>query len=293
MDAQQFSSQTEDIKKSYLIIMSAVASADRNNTDSELAFVEQMSKIAGLSEAGASEVKQAMTTTPDLVAHLNKFKDNNLKFALVSDLVNLGYADGNLSAEETSTIKQIAQGLGITAEQFDAITQYVQSANSEASKTSGTPSVENKSFLDQIGLKGVFEKLGIPVEHFLAGTTITAALGGVAYMLLQNYTKPNAQGSNAGTLGGMLGGFLGNTIKGQDGKAEGVMGMMAGFFASEAGAATINGMLTTVAQATAEGKGIGNIAEMVGNKVTAGVTGGNPLLQGLLTSFLQQGTQPK
>ncbi len=287
MDAQQFSSQPDDIKKSYLILMSAVASADRSNTEAELAFVEQMSKIAGLSEESANEVKESMKTAPDLGSHLAKFRDNNLKFALVSDLLNLASVDGLLNVEETNTIKQISQSINISAEQYDAIVQYVQTANAEATKISGTPKPDNKSFLEQIGLKSVFQKLGIPVEHFLAGTTITAALGGVAYMLLQNYTKPNAQGSQANTLGGMLGGFLGNSIKGEDGKADGLMGVMAGFFTSEAGAATINNVLTSVAQATAEGKGIGNIAEVIGNKVTAG----NPLLQGLLTSILQQPTQ--
>jgi uncharacterized tellurite resistance protein B-like protein len=293
MDKNAFISQPEDIKTSYLVIMGAIASADHTNSEAEIADIEQMSAVAGLSDSSKQIVKNALTDLQgaNLPAHLEKFKDNQIKFALISDLLNLANSDGNINDVESQAVQAVATELGVSGEQFDALKQYILVANKEAAKTPGSPLPEAKegqpSFLERMGLKSVFDKLGIPVEHFLAGTTITAALGTVAYMFLQNYTKPNAQGSHAGTIGGIVGAWLGGALGGKkegeaDAKANsGMGGMIAGFFASEAGASTINGIINNVAKATSEGKGIGNLMDIIG-----GGKGEQPILNNILGALL-------
>jgi uncharacterized tellurite resistance protein B-like protein len=282
----------EDVKTSYLVIMASIATADHQNSEAEIAFMEQMSKVAGLSDDSRQKVTNAMQN-PDAAAvasHLEKFKNNNIKFALVSDLINLAYADGNFNSNEESAIQATATQLNISKEQYDALVQYIQTANKEAAKREGAPAPAQKagepSFLEKFGLKSVFEKLGIPVEHFLVGTTITAALGTVAYMLLQNYTRPNAQGNHTGTLGDMIGNWIGGVIGGTPKEGQpasaGMQGMIANFFTSDAGAATINNIINNVAKATSEGKGIGNLMDIVGG----GQNGQNNLIQGMLGAFL-------
>ncbi|TAE65837.1 MAG: hypothetical protein EAZ85_16295 [Bacteroidetes bacterium] len=291
MDKNDFLSQPEDIKTSYLVILAGISSADHQNTDAEIAFVEQMSTASGISADSKQIVTNALKDikSADLPSHLAKFKTNDIKFALTSDLLNLGYADGTLSADETNAVKSVATELGISAEQFDALAQYVQTANKEATKTNGgipAPQAGEPSFLEKIGLKSVFDKLGIPVGHFLTGTTIAATLGAVAYMMLQNYTKPNAQGSHTGTLGDTLGNWLGGLVGGTPaagqpaGANAGMQGMISNFFTSEAGAATINNVINNVAQATSQGKGLGSLAEIVGGGIQQG------MLQNVLGSLL-------
>ncbi len=290
MDKNDFLSQPEDIKTSYLVILAGIASADHQNSDAEIAFVEQMSTASGISADSKQVVTNALKNIQgaDLPSHLAKFKTNDIKFALASDLLNLGYADGSLSADETNAVKAVATELGISTEQFDALAQYVQTANKEASKNEGgvpAPKTGEPSFLEKIGLKSVFDKLGIPVGHFLTGTTIAATLGAVAYMVLQNYTKPNAQGSHTGTLGDVVGNWLGGLMGGTQPAAgqpanSGMQSMISNFFTSEAGAATINGVINNVAQATSQGKGLGSLAEMVGGGIQQG------MLQNVLGSLL-------
>lgn len=292
MDKNDFLSQPEDIKTSYLVILAGIASADHQSTDAEIAFVEQMSTASGISADSKQVVTNALKDIQgaDLPSHLAKFKTNDIKFALTSDLLNLGYSDGNLSADEANAVRGVATELGISAEQFDALSQYVQTSNKEASKNNGTPLPNSTpagepSFLEKVGLKSVFDKLGIPVGHFLTGTTIAATLGAVAYMMLQNYTKPNAQGSHTGTLGDVVGDWLGGLVGGKPAAGQpaaannGMQGMISNFFTSEAGAATINNVINNVAQATSQGKGIGNLAEIVGGSVQQG------LLQNVLGSL--------
>lgn len=291
MDKNDFLSQPEDIKTSYLVILAGIAAADRQNTDAEIAFVEQMSTASGISADSKQTVTNALKDIQgaDLPSHLAKFKTNDIKFALASDLLNLGYSDGSLSADEANAVKAVATELGISGEQFDALSQYVQTSNKEAAKNNGTPLPNSTpagepSFLEKVGLKSVFDKLGIPVGHFLTGTTIAATLGAVAYMMLQNYTKPNAQGSHTGTLGDVVGDWLGGLVGGKPAAGQpannGMQGMISNFFTSEAGAATINNVINNVAQATSQGKGIGNLAEIVGGGVQQG------LLQNMLGSLL-------
>ena len=123
MDQQVFLQQSEEVRASYLVLLSAVATADHENSDEEIAFMEQMAAVAGLSEGSVGQVKEAMKNPQgiDMQAHLTNFKDNELKYALVTDLLNLSYKDGELEAEEVAQIKKVNDILDINEEQYEAL----------------------------------------------------------------------------------------------------------------------------------------------------------------------------
>jgi len=285
MSENTFLNQSEDIRTSYLVIMAAVSTANKENTPEEIAFMDQMSTAANLSEASKKTVTTALTNTnsTDLATHLAKFKDNNLKFALVTDLLNLATKDGNLEPSEVATIAEINKVVGISDEQYKALQQYIEAANKEASKESGTPEVDEKgalkapktNFLDSLGLTSTFKQMGIPVDNFTSGSTINSQLTSAAFFFLQNYVKANTQ-TVSGSLGDKIGGFIGaafsnttttTTIKDGQPQAQaqsGISQMVAGFLNSDTGKSTINNVLNNVITSTAQGKGMGNLMDIIG-----------------------------
>lgn len=299
-----FLSQPEDVRTSYLSIMAAIASADKENTPEEVAFMNQMAAAANISEENKKIVTAAMTHTKetDLLGHLNKLKDNNIKFALITDLLNLANKDGSLEPSEVAAIAEVNKVLGISEEQYKALQQYVEAANKEASKEDGTPDVNTNgelkaaktNFLDSLGLTATFKQMGIPVDNFTNGSTVSTQLTSAAFFFVQNYVKANTQNIE-GSLGDKIGGFLGAALsnlgqtKDEKGNPQqgGISQMIAGFVGSEAGKATINNVLNNVVNSTAKGKGMGNLMDVIG----AGASQAN--LGAILGAFMQQPSAKK
>lgn len=279
MNQNPFLNQSEDIKTSYLIILTAISSADKQSSPQEQAFVEQMSTLAGLSDASKAQIQEAMANPQNLNLkdHLAKFSSSDLKYALAADLLNLAYKDGNLDSNESSQISQINSVIGVNEEQFKALQQYVTAANKEAEQTNGNafidengqPKTQN-NFLEKTGLGNMFKQLGIPVDHFTTGATIGTALTAGAFFLLKSYVNSNTQGDNSlgKNIGGLISSFLGGnqTQQNTDGQTQqqnnGLGNMISNFFSSEAGSQTINGLLNTVVNSTSQGKGLGNLMDI-------------------------------
>ncbi len=299
MNQNTFLSQSEDIRTSYLVIMAAVSTANKENTPEEIAFMDQMSTAANLSEASKKTVTTALTNTQetDLTSHLEKFKDNNLKFALVTDLLNLALKDGSLGPNEMAVIAEVNKMVGVSEEQYKALQQYVTAANKEAAKESGTPEVNEKgeikaaktNFLDSLGLTATFKQMGIPVDNFTSGSTVSSQLTSAAFFFLQNYVTANTK-TTEGSLGDKIGGFIGAAFTNatastaKDGKAEASNGlgqMVTGFLNSDAGKATINNVLNNVVNSTAQGKGMGNLMDIIGGGA------GQANLGAILGAFMQ------
>lgn len=287
MEENNFLNESEDIRTSYLVVIAATATADRQNTPEEVAFVEQMALAANLSEANRALVTSAVQNTAgtDVSAHVAKFKDNDLKFSLVTDLLNLSYSDGKLSDSEVAEIQKIHTALGITSEQFDALKQYVEASNKEASKEGGNtlinaegkPKEQTGNFLDKIGLTPVFQKLGIPTNNFVSGATIAVTLTTAAYFLINSYMKSGQpQGQQGQQTGSPLMSFLGTALTGvmaaqAGGQNQGnnLMGMVAGLVGSQSGQAAVGNILNTVTQSFSQGNGMGNLMNIIGGLATA------------------------
>ncbi|NJO02369.1 MAG: TerB family tellurite resistance protein, partial [Bacteroidia bacterium] len=168
MSQSNFLNQSEEVKTAYLVTMVAISTADRENTAEEVAFVDQMSAEAGLLEDSQAKVREAVRDSPgiDLNAQLEQLKDNEIKFALLTDLLNLSYADGELEKEEVDAIRQIQAKLEVSDEQFDALEKYVKEANKEVEDQDGNavmtavgqPKEVKQNFLERVGLMVYFKK---------------------------------------------------------------------------------------------------------------------------------------
>ena len=318
MNENNFLNENEDIRTSYLVVVATAATADRQNTPEEIAFVEQMALAANLSEENRALVTSAVQNASqiDVASHIAKFKDNDLKFSLVTDLLNLSYSDGKLSDSEVAEIHKVTAALGVSNEQFDALKQYVEASNQEASKEGGNtlitaegqPKEQTGNFLDKIGLSGIFKSLGIPTTNFASGATIAVTLTTAAYFIINNYMKSGnqPQGQPQQDNGSPLMSFLGTALTGimaaqtggqqQQGSQQnnGLMGMVAGFIGTPAGQATINNVLGSVTQSFSKGNGLGNLMNIIGGLQGGQQQQGQPQqnnlasnLTNLLGSFLK------
>lgn len=290
MNENNFLKENEDIRTSYLVVVATAATADRQNTPEELAFVEQMALAANLSDANRATVTQAVENagSVDVASHIAKFKDNDLKFSLVTDLLNLSYSDGKLSDSEVAEIQKVTLALGISNEQFDALKQYVEASNKEASKEGGNPLItaegqpkeQSGNFLEKIGLASVFQKLGIPTNNFASGATIAVTLTTAAYFLINSYMKsgnqPAAAQGQAQNATSPLMSFLGTALTGvmaaqtaQGGQQNPLMGMVAGLMSGQNGQNALGNVLGAVTQSFAQGQGMGNLMNIIGGLATA------------------------
>jgi|GEM_PF-2313735 len=285
MNENTFLKENEDIRTSYLIVVATAATADRHNTPEEIAFVEQMALAANLSDDNRALITKAVAdaNSADVASHAAKFVNNDLKFSLVTDLLNLSYADGKLSDTEVAEISKIITALGVNQEQFDALKQYVEASNKEASAEGGNtlltadgqPKEQTNNFLDKIGLSGVFKSLGIPTTNFASGATIAVTLTTAAYFLINSYMKSGdktQQGQPQANTNSPLIGFLGTALTGimatqagaQGQQGNGLMGMMAGLVGTQVGQTAITSVLGTVTESFSKGNGLGNLMNIIG-----------------------------
>lgn len=278
-----FLEASEDLRTSYLVVLGAITTADKENSEEEVAFMEQMSIAAELSGDNKERVKNSLKNTKsvNLSKELKDFEGDDLRFSLMADVLNLVYADGDLDKNEVKQLEKVQTTLEISEEQYDALQKYVKAANKAAEKKAGNPNIKKKgeeegtNFLEASGMNNMFKQLGIPVDNFSNGSTIGTALTGTAFFLLQNYVKGNTKGENS--LGDKIGDFVGSMFTTKESKKDQTGGMgnlVAGFFSSDAGKATINNVLGNVVDSMAEGKGIGNLSSIIGGKnAQAGLQG--------------------
>lgn len=282
MNPQEFVNQSDEIKTSYLVILGAMATVDRENTPEEIAFTEQMANVAGLSEEGQAKVTEALKNTQsvDLKSHLEKFKDNDLKYSLVTDLLNMSYADGDFEAEEVDALKQINMILDVNEEQYEALQNYVKAANKEVEGKEGNVELgeqgeaqePSNDFLEKQGLLDGFKKAGIPTNNFLNGSTIGSLLTSAAFSALKGFMSGGNQGkAGGGLLGGLIGSMMGGGQtqgQGQQGQGGGLMGsVLSSMLGGGQGAgnnAALTNILGTVMGATGKGKGLGNLMDIIG-----------------------------
>ncbi len=304
MSANAFLEQNEEVKTSYLVIMGAISTADHESTEGEVAFMDQMATVAGLSEESKAQVTDALKNTQNvnLKEHLSKFTDNELKYALVTDLLNISYKDGELETEEVQAITQINGVLGINDEQFAALQNYVKTANKEAEQmegnalvsATGEPKEESGNFLEKTGLMGMFQSAKIPTNNFMNGSTVSTSLSSVAVaMLTKMMAGGGGQGqASGGGLGSMMGSVLGGLMGG--GKSQGNTGggvgggmlgsLVSGMLQGGGGSSALGGLMSAFTKSTGHGKGMGSLVDILGggNKKQ-----GNAGLGNIIGSFLK------
>ncbi|MEM6297118.1 MAG: TerB family tellurite resistance protein [Bacteroidota bacterium] len=273
---------SEEQRVAYLSILTGIATADHENSAEEVAFIQQMAAAAQISQESWAKVQAAVKNPTSVGGHLQTIKASDLKFALMADIINLSYADGEMDKEELQQIAKITQVLEISQEQFNTLTQYVQKANQAAEAQEANPGMLGllggseigggiSNFLGQSGLLGAFQQNGIPTQNFESGSTIGTMLTGLATNLIQSQLsggQTQQSGGAGGGLGGMIGSLLGGgATGGQQQQGGGIGGMVTSFLGSPQGQQAISGLVSQVMGGQKQGQGLGNLTSLLGGGV--------------------------
>ena len=122
-------------KGAYLGAIASLATADREASEEEIEYIEQLCDAAQLSQKQKEFVVRAATelTGEDLKKCLDVLKNSELKYSLVTDLIAFGKSDQNYSREEQENVQKIATYLGVEQKQFSLLDQFAEKASSESS----------------------------------------------------------------------------------------------------------------------------------------------------------------
>ncbi|MGF1534466.1 MAG: hypothetical protein ACFCUI_12240 [Bernardetiaceae bacterium] len=265
----------QPLRTAYLSVLAGIATADHQNTPEEVAFIEQMAAAAELSDNGWKMVQTALSNPSNIRPQLEQLKDSDLKFSLLTDVLNLCYADGSMDEKEAAQVAQITDVLAISQAQFQTIMQYVQKANQVAEQQETNPAMLGLTgggnigdFLGQSGLLGMFQQNNIPTQNFQSGSTIGTMLTGMAASFLQNKLTGGAAQQTAasgGGLGGMLGAVMGGLSGGGNAQAGGLGGALGGLLNNPQAQQMLSGAVSQVMNTGQQkGQGLGNLASLLG-----------------------------
>lgn len=203
---------TDQEKTAYLCAIASIATADRKATEDEIELLEAFTDSANLSSAGEQTVLQAAQdpSNAHLAQHLDILKNSQLRFSLITDIINFAKSDGQYTAEEQARIQEISSYLNVSQSQYNALNQFVDTANQ--AHTQGQD-VTSQNFLQSSGLGNSFNSLGI------SPTFIKGALAIMAPIIISRVM--NRRGSTSGGVrmgnprsGGLLDGLLGGAAGG-------------------------------------------------------------------------------
>jgi uncharacterized tellurite resistance protein B-like protein len=210
-NTQVLQNYSEQEKTAYLSVIASLASADRQASEAEIEFLQQLSQAAGLSSGATQQVVSAAqdASNSSVQQNLDALKGSELRFSLVTDLISFARADGAYSNDEEAMVNKISAYLGINQQQQQALEQVVD----QAEKVPHDPNDPAK----QGFFGGITDKLssvGIPKGALMGGL-----LGVVAPMVLSRVMG----GGRGGMMGGGgMGGLMGGSSMG------GLMGGMGG-----------------------------------------------------------------
>ncbi|MBC6608346.1 TerB family tellurite resistance protein [Hymenobacter sp. BT188] len=209
---QVLQNYSEQEKTAYLSVIASLASADRQASDAEIEFLQQLSQAAGLSSGATQQVVSAAqdANNSTVQQNLDALKGSELRFSLVTDLISFARADGAYSNDEEAMVNKISNYLGINQQQQHTLEQVVDQAE-KVPHDANDPA--KQSFFG--GITDKLESAGIPKGALMGGL-----LGVVAPMVL---SRVMGGGNRGGMMGsGGMGGLMGGSTMG------GLMGGMGG-----------------------------------------------------------------
>src|SRR5688572_13953225 len=211
---------SDEEKGAYLGAIASIATADHTASEEELEYITQLAESAEISEEQKQAVIRAATelSGDELTRCLEILKTSDLRFSLITDLMNFAQSDKDYSEAEKQNVEKIASYLKINHEQFSLLDQFVN----KTSQVDVTPEeVSKPGFLSSLGFEDKFKKAGIDWK------TVGKGLLGIAGpMILARMISGRRGGRNAlagGAIGSLLGGLgrsgggLGSLIGGLSG----------------------------------------------------------------------------
>ena len=118
---------SDEEKGAYLGAIASIATADRTASEEELEYISQLAESADISEEQKQAVIRAATelSGEELTRCLDILKTSDLRFSLITDLMNFGQSDEEYSEMEKKNVEKIASYLKINHEQFSLLYQFV------------------------------------------------------------------------------------------------------------------------------------------------------------------------
>ena len=173
---QSLKDYPEKEKTAYLAAVASMATPDDKASAEEEEFLADLCEEAGLSPRDKDEVilEARDPKNNGFERYLDFLRNSDLKYSFVVDIISYAKADGNYTDEEKQKIHRMADRLGLSIEQYNALYEYVD----KAEKAQGEETSQ-EGFLEKTGLKQKFENLNIPVNGLLTGLVGSMLMSGV------------------------------------------------------------------------------------------------------------------
>jgi len=200
---------SDEEKGAYLGAIASIATADRTASEEELEYISQLAESADISEEQKQAVIRAATelSGEELTRCLDILKTSDLRFSLITDLMNFGQSDEEYSEMEKKNVEKIASYLKINQEQFSLLDQFV---NKTSNVDIAPEEINNPGFLSSLGLDEKFKKAGIDWK------TVGKGLLGIAGpMILASMLSGRGRGASNALAGGGIGSLIGGLSGGR------------------------------------------------------------------------------
>lgn len=173
---QSLKDYPEKEKTAYLAAVASMATPDDKASPEEEEFLADLCEEAELTQHNKEQVIQEARnpTNNGFENYLDFLRNSDLKFSFVVDILAYAKADGHYSDEEKQKIHRMADRLGISIEQYNALYEYVEKAEQAQGEEAS-----QQGFLESTGLKQKFENLNIPVNGLLSGLVGSMLMGGM------------------------------------------------------------------------------------------------------------------
>jgi uncharacterized tellurite resistance protein B-like protein len=194
---------TDQEKGAYLGAIASLATADHIASEEEREYISELCDAAELSGPQKEIVLRSATeiTGEELQRCIDILAISELRFSLITELINFANSDGNYNEQEKANIEKIAQQLGINNKQFSLLDHFV----TKASETPQPEKTSQKGFLDTLGLNDKFKEAGIDMSSLGKGLLAIAApfFLGKLFMGGRNNLGNAVQGNRMGGMGGL------------------------------------------------------------------------------------------
>jgi len=241
-DEKFLKDHSDEEKGAYLGAIASIATADHVASEEELEYITQLAESADVSvEQQQGVVRAAQELSGDeLIRCLDILKTSDLRFSLVTDLMNFGQSDKDYSKEEKKKVEKIAGYLNINRDQFSLLDQFVK----KTSQVEIAPEeVSKPGFLSSLGLDEKFRKAGI--DWKTVGKGLLGIVGPLILARMMSGKRARAGNVLAGGgLGSLIGGLGGAGIGRMLGKSGGGLGSLIGGLSGGRGFANSGGLLS-------------------------------------------------
>ena len=293
MNTQLLQNYSEAEKTAYLSAIASLATADRQASPAEGAFLQALCQQAGLSAGSTQQVSAAAqdSTNTSIQQHLDVLKGSDLRYSLVTDLISFSRADGAYSNDEETMVGKMSEYLGINQQQQQTLETVVDQA---ATVAHDPQDPAKEGFFSSIGDK--LSSVGIPKGALMAGLlgvvapmVLSKVMGGGSSNASTGYGDQNSSGDGGG-LGGLLSGGMGGLLGGA--AQSGMGGLLGGLLGNVMGGGA--GADVPQQQSAIGGGGLGSIMSVLGGlggqpnqrPASAGGSGLGGLLGGGMGSLL-------